>query len=64
MENITQSLSDPEMYRQGEKIPEVLKSHAEAKKRVGVLTAEWEALAQKLEEMERSQGAQTVAPAP
>ncbi len=60
LENITGILQDPEIYRKGENIPELLKSHAEAKKRVETLTAEWEGLAQKLEELERSQGTQTV----
>jgi ATP-binding cassette subfamily F protein 3 len=59
LENITGSLQDPEIYRRGENIPELLKSHADAKKRVETLTAEWEGLAQKLEEVERSPGSQT-----
>ena len=64
LNNITASLQDPEIYRQGEKIPELLRTHAEAKKRVETLTTEWEGLAQELEELERTQGAQTVASAP
>jgi ATP-binding cassette subfamily F protein 3 len=51
MESMASLLSDPEVYRKGENIPELLKAHAEAKKRVETLTAEWETLAQKLEEV-------------
>ena len=51
MESMAIRLSDPEVYRKGENIPGLLKAHAEAKKRVESLTAEWEMLAQKLEEL-------------
>ena len=44
-------LSDPEVHRKGEQIPELLKHHAEAKKCVEALTAEWETLSEKLEEI-------------
>jgi ATP-binding cassette subfamily F protein 3 len=54
MERLAQKLSDPEIYRKGENIPELLQAHAIAKKRVETLTSEWERLAQKLEELERS----------
>ncbi len=54
MENLSRRLSDPEVYRQGENIPEFLRAHAAAKKSVETLTAEWEHLAQKLEELERA----------
>ena len=50
MESMASRLSDPEVYRKGENIPELLKAHSEAKKRVETLTAEWETLAQMLEE--------------
>jgi ATP-binding cassette subfamily F protein 3 len=49
-------LADPEVYRKGENIPGLLKAHAEAKKRVESLTAEWETLAQQLEELENNGG--------
>jgi ATP-binding cassette subfamily F protein 3 len=64
MENMARRLSDPEIYRKGENIPQLLKSHAETKKRVETFTAEWEVLAQKLEELERSQEAQMAAAIP
>jgi ATP-binding cassette subfamily F protein 3 len=50
MESMAMRLSDPEVYRKGENIPGLLKAHSEAKKRVESLTAEWETLAQKLEQ--------------
>jgi len=51
MELMARQLSDPEVYRKGEKISELLRGHAAAKKRVEALTTEWEILAQKLEEV-------------
>jgi ATP-binding cassette subfamily F protein 3 len=54
MEELARQLADPEVYRRGENIPELLKSHASAKKQVEDLTAEWEALAQELEGLEQS----------
>ena len=54
MEELARQLADPEVYRRGENIPELLKSHASAKKQVEDLTAEWEALAQVLEGLEQS----------
>ncbi|MDI6754627.1 MAG: ABC-F family ATP-binding cassette domain-containing protein [Thermodesulfobacteriota bacterium] len=54
MEGMAMRLSDPEIYRQGENIPELLKAHAEAKKRVDTLTTEWETLAQQLEKLEQT----------
>lgn len=53
MEILSQRLADPQVYRQGENIPELLKSHAEAKKRVETFSAEWEKLAQLLEKREQ-----------
>lgn len=58
MKTLANSLADPEVYRKGEDIPELLRAHAAAKKRVEALTAEWEVLAQKLEELERSRETQ------
>ena len=56
MESMAIQLADPEVYRKGENIPGLLKAHAEAKKRVESLTAEWETLAQRLEELEVNGG--------
>jgi ATP-binding cassette subfamily F protein 3 len=56
MEAIAIRLSDPGIYRQGENIPGLLKTHAEARKRVETLTAEWETLAQMLEERGKDGG--------
>jgi hypothetical protein len=61
MESMASRLSDPEVYRKGESIPELVKAHGEAKKRVEALTAEWETLAQKVEEAE---AASRLSPAP
>jgi ATP-binding cassette subfamily F protein 3 len=54
MEELSRQLADPEIYRRGENIPELLKAHATAKKQVEDLTAEWEPLAQQLEGQEQS----------
>jgi len=54
MEELSCQLADPEIYRRGENIPELLKAHATAKKQVEDLTAEWEPLAQQLEGQEQS----------
>jgi ATP-binding cassette, subfamily F, member 3 len=54
MEEMSRQLADPEVYRRGENIPELLKSHATLKKSAEELTMEWEMLAQRLEEIERS----------
>ena len=56
MESMAIQLADPEVYRKGENIPGFLKAHAEAKKRVESLTAEWETLAQRIEELEVNGG--------
>ena len=61
IESMANRLSDPEVYRKGESIPELVKAHGEGKKRVEALTAEWETLAQKLEETE---AASRLSPAP
>jgi ATP-binding cassette, subfamily F, member 3 len=58
MELTAAQLADPEVYRRGEKITELLKNHAAVKKRVEELTSEWEDLAQKLEDL----GAEPSAP--
>jgi len=56
LEELSRQLADPEVYRRGENIPELLKSHATVKKQAEDLTAEWEALAQKLEELNQMRG--------
>ena len=56
MESMAIRLSDPKVYRRGENIPGLLKAHAAAKKRVESLTAEWETLAQMLEQLEKDGG--------
>ncbi len=61
METLSNRLADPEVYRQGADIPELLRAHAATKKRMETLTAEWEVLAQRLEELERSRDDQTPA---
>ena len=60
MKTLANRLADPEVYRKGEDIPELLRAHAAAKKCVETLTAEWEVLAQKLEELERSRETQMI----
>jgi ATP-binding cassette subfamily F protein 3 len=54
MEELSRQLADPEVYRRGENIPELLKSHATLKKSAEELATEWEILAQRLEEIDRS----------
>jgi ATP-binding cassette subfamily F protein 3 len=56
METLAARLADPEEYRKGGEITQLLKSHARAKKRVEDLTREWEELAEKLEEIDRKRG--------
>jgi ATP-binding cassette subfamily F protein 3 len=58
MENLSRQLADPEIYRRGENIPELLKSHAAAKKQAEDLTTEWEMLSQKLEELDKKREVQ------
>ena len=61
-ETISAQLADPEIYRKGEKISGLLRDHAEVKKRVETLTAEWEGLVQQLEEIEQSRESQFETP--
>jgi ATP-binding cassette subfamily F protein 3 len=53
LQGIESRLADPEVYRKGENISEMVKAHGDLKKRVEALTAEWETLAQQVEELER-----------
>ena len=57
-------LADPEVYRKGEDIAELVKSHGDTKKQVETLTAEWENLAKKLEELERLRESELDTPTP
>ncbi len=52
METLANQLADPQTYRQGQNIPQLLKAHWEAKKKVEIYTEKWEKLAQRLEEIE------------
>jgi ATP-binding cassette subfamily F protein 3 len=63
MERLAAQLADPGVYRRGDNIPELLKSHAAAKKQMEDLTAEWETLAQDLEGLERSRASSADEPA-
>jgi len=56
-------LADPEVYRKGENIADLVKSHGDLKKRVETLTAEWETLSLQLEEMEGDREAELENPA-
>ena len=56
LQTLTVKLADPEVYRRGDPIAEILKSHAAAKKSVEALTMEWETLAETLEEREKGDG--------
>jgi len=44
VETLAHRLANPEVYRRGDNIAEILKVHAEAKKRTEKYTAEWEEL--------------------
>ncbi|MGQ9694317.1 MAG: ABC-F family ATP-binding cassette domain-containing protein [Thermodesulfobacteriota bacterium] len=52
MEALASQLADPQIYRRGQNIGQLLKEHLKAKKKVEFYTAEWEKLAQQLEEIE------------
>lgn len=54
LEALTAKLADPEVYRRGESIPDLLKGRAAASKTVEILTQEWEALAEALEAKEEN----------
>ena len=57
-------LADPEVYRKGENVADLVKSHGDLKKRMEALSAEWETLSLQLEEIERQREAELAAPAP
>jgi predicted RNase H-like nuclease (RuvC/YqgF family) len=56
-------LADPEVYKKGENIADLVKSHGDLKKRMEALTAEWEALSLQLEEIDRQREAELENPA-
>ncbi len=58
LRDVETRLADPEIYRTGENIAGLVKSHGDLKKSVEILTAEWENLAQELEKMEQSRGSE------
>lgn len=58
MQAIEAKLADPEVYRKGENISDLVKFHGDLKKRTEALTSEWETLSLQLEEMEQQREAQ------
>ncbi len=51
-------LADPEVYRKGENIADLVKSHGDLKKKMEALTAEWDTLSLQLEEIDRQREAE------
>ena len=51
-------LADPEVYKKGENIADLVRSHGDLKKRTEALTSEWDTLSLQLEEMEKQREAQ------
>jgi ATP-binding cassette subfamily F protein 3 len=51
-------LADPEVYKKGENIADLVRSHGDLKKRTETLTSEWDTLSLQLEEMEQQREAQ------
>lgn len=51
MEILGKKLADPQIYRRGNNISQLVKAHADAQKRVAAFTAEWDNLVQELEKM-------------
>ncbi len=64
MQELETHLADSEVYRKGENIAELVKAHGDTKKQVETLTADWEKLAQQLEELERSRESELETPTP
>jgi ATP-binding cassette subfamily F protein 3 len=52
------NLADPEVYKKGENIADLVRSHGDLKKRTETLTSEWDLLSLQLEEMEKQREAQ------
>ena len=51
-------LADPEVYKKGENIADLVRSHGDLKKKTEALTSEWDTLSLQLEEMEQQREAQ------
>ncbi len=58
MQAIETTLADPEVYRKGENIADLVKFHGDLKKRTEALTSEWDILSLRLQEMEQQREAQ------
>jgi len=58
MQAIEAKLADPDIYRKGEKIADLVKVHSDLKKRTEALTSEWDTLSLQLQEMEQQREAQ------
>jgi ATP-binding cassette subfamily F protein 3 len=54
---IEAKLADPEIYRKGENIADLVKFHGDLRKRTEALTSEWDTLSLQLEEMEKQREA-------
>jgi ATP-binding cassette subfamily F protein 3 len=63
MQDLETKLADPEVYKKGENIADLVKSHGDLKKRREALSAEWETLSLQLEETERRREAELENPA-
>jgi ATP-binding cassette subfamily F protein 3 len=62
-QTVEMKLADPEVYKKGENIADLVKFHGDLKKRMEALTAEWEALSLQLEEIDRQREAELENPA-
>jgi ATP-binding cassette subfamily F protein 3 len=58
MQAVEAKLADPEVYRKGENIADLVKFHGDLKKRTEALTSEWDIVSLQLEEMEQQREAQ------
>jgi len=58
LQGLEEKLADPEVYRRGENISDLVKSHGDLKKKVQELTSEWETLSLQLEEIEQKREAE------
>ena len=63
LQTVEAKLADPEVYKKGESIADLVKSHGDLKKRREALTAEWETLSMQVEEMERKRETELENPA-
>jgi ATP-binding cassette subfamily F protein 3 len=58
LQTVEAKLADPEVYKKGENIADLVRSHGDLKKRMEDLTAEWERLSLQLEGIEQQREAQ------